>query len=170
MPQNLAERLGRIYESNTFGTGGYRGAARFHQSVAKSNLAIDCKLSYVDIPVRVPGENGMDDYAEIVQWPVLLPYDLAVALLDQGLETILMGDAKERQEYWENIVKDFPQMHGIQTESSAPLAMYGDEGSVWRQSVMLLHWEASLNPLRTNSLGSRFLMTTIPSEKYWVDA
>jgi hypothetical protein len=59
-------------------------------------------------------------------------------------------------------------MAEIDKVSSAPLAFYGDEATVFRQSVMCFHWQAVLSPVASNSLISRYLIAIVPAENYWI--
>ena len=75
----------------------------------------------------------------------------------------------ERQKYWIDAVKDFPDMtNHIDAEHSSPITMYGDEVAAFRQQVMALHWTPSLHPHKTSSFISRYLITVLPADKYWV--
>ena len=105
---------------------------------------------------------------KIVPWPVLLPKDMAQALANAGYLQLLTGGQEERVSYWENGLKDYPAMAEIDKLHSAPLAFYGDECQVFRQSVMCFHWQAALSPVASNSLVSRYLIAIVPSEFYWV--
>ena len=169
LSQRVAERIGRVYGSDPFGARGYRGEAQLHKSVTKANLNVKCRVSYIDIPVVVPSDNGNEiEAVSIVPWPVILPRDLAVSLVDAGHERLLIGTQCERIDYWEKVLLDYPAMAGIDKISSAPLAFYGDEATVFRQSVMCFHWQATLSPVASNSLISRYLISIVPSEFYWI--
>ena len=74
----------------------------------------------------------------------------------------------QRVSYWENALLDYPNMAEIDKVSSAPLAFYGDEATVFRQSVMCFHWQAVLSPVASNSLISRYLIAIVPAENYWI--
>ncbi len=168
--QCVAERLGRIYGSIPFGASSNGGEAQLHRRVSAAKLNVDCKISEVDIPIAVPSSTGEGLEAQIVKWPVLLPCDLAKALVASGYEDLLLGDDRERSQYWISALKDYPRMATIDTLNSAPLAFYGDECTVFRQSVMCFHWQAALSPVSTDSLASRYLIAMVPSEYYWIAA
>ena len=167
LSQRVAERIGRIYGSDPFGVTSYRGEAQLHGSVTKANLNVRCRMTYVDIPIVAPTDDG-ETTVKIVPWPALLPRDMATALAKMGHLELLTGSAVERLAYWEKALLDFPSMSEIDKLGSAPLAFYGDECQVFRQSVMCFHWQAALSPVASNSLISRYLISIVPSEYYWV--
>ena len=118
--------------------------------------------------VEVPMKND-EEQMEIVSWPMLLPKDLMIALLNSGYKQMLMGSLNERLAYWEQAVLDFPEEYNnIDMTNSAPVSVYGDEVNIFRCQTMVLHWQATLNPKRGDSLLSRFLVAIVPSTKYWI--
>lgn len=163
--QCTVERLGKIYDSETFGTGGYAGEERFHRRIRRtSNLAIDCPISFCDIPAKFVNDAGELELC-IVAWPVVLPRDLARALINAGHANVF-GDDASRSAYWVAMLKDHPM--DIVPRSTVPLSIYGDEATIFKQSVMCLHWQSELNPRNHHSLISKFLLAIIPSDNYWV--
>ena len=168
LSQRVAERIGRIYGSDPFGARGYRGEAQLHQSVSKAKLNVRCPVSHVDVPVVVPSDHLDGFSVQILPWPVLPPKDMAKALVDSGYQHLLSGTRAERVTYWENALLDYPSMAHIDKIASAPLAFYGDECHVFRQSVMCFHWQPTLSPVASNSLISRYLISIVPSEFYWI--
>lgn len=140
---------------------------RLHARLRRNKLVFPCKLTHVSVPVKKATEDT-DAVMAIEDWPVLLPKDLAQALIGSGKLGSLIGDRAERLQYWEKILQDFPAMN-LDPMKTAPLAVYGDEATVFRTSCMALHWAPSLCPDKTNSLRSRFLCCVIPSNKYWIE-
>ena len=156
---------GDVFVKKTPRTGAYSGEERFHRRVNRtSNLAMHCPISSCDIPVVCANDEG-EEVVSIVGWPVILPRDLAVSLINAGYEEIVFGNAAERSEYWDHTLKEYPMDISKRT---VPLALYGDEATIWRQSVMCLHWQGILSHVSSHSLISRFLLAIIPSECYWV--
>ena len=168
LSQCVAERIGRVYGSDPFGAEGFRGENRLHIAVTRASLNVQCRLSNVDIPIVVPSDDECGTTVSIVPWPVLLPSDLAMALVRAGHQDLLTGTVDQRVSFWESALLDYPNMAEINKVSSAPLAFYGDEATVFRQSVMCFHWQAVLSPVASNSLISRYLIAIVPSENYWI--
>lgn len=163
----LAASIGRVYASDKFGQGESHAEGRLHRKV-RGNLALDCEITWVDVPVME--RKGRRLKVQVIrQWPVLLPHNLAKALVNVGLLDALIGSRKDRQEYWNHMLEEYPVLKDrVVVERTLPLAIYGDECQVFRQSVMGLHWQAILNPWSSNSMLSRFLLAAVPSEKYCV--
>ena len=168
LSQRVAERIGRVYGSDPFGAQGYRGESQLHKSVTRAALNVHCRVSHVDRPRVGPSDDECGASVSIVPWPVLLPRDLAMALVRAGHQDFLTGTVDQRVSYWENALLDYPNMAEIDKVSSAPLAFYGDEATVFRQSVMCFHWQAVLSPVASNSLISRYLIAIVPAENYWI--
>ena len=165
LTQAFAERLGRIYGSDTFGVSESRPPeSRVHRRAAKHGLSIKCEISYVEVPVK-----NDEDEMEIVGWPVLLPRDLMIALINSGYLHMLAGTVEQREAFWERALLDYPQeTNNIDPKCCAPYSLYGDESTIFRTSCMILHWHPTLSPKNTNSLLSRFLLCIVPADKYWV--
>ncbi len=123
--------------------------------------------------LQVPVASGWDDdgtvIVELVDFPMVLPRDMIVALINAGFEDLLMGTVSQREIYWEHMLKDYPEMN-VQALNHAPLALYGDECSAFRQQVMMYHFQAPLNKHNKNSFLSRFCIAAVPAEKYWIVA
>ena len=144
--KSFAEKIGKVYESTPFSTAGYRGEQRFHRALARANLPVDCKITRVQIPVLEDVDG--DKVPMIQEWPVLLPYDLASALIDRGFLHHLSGDSDERRHFWQESLKDYPEMVGIDVVHSSPITLYGDECNAFRQQVMTMHWTPTLHPCK----------------------
>ncbi|CAK9025741.1 unnamed protein product [Durusdinium trenchii] len=71
---------------------------------AKHGLSIKCEISYVEVPVK-----NDEDEMEIVGWPVLLPRDLMIALINSGYLHMLAGTVEQREAFWERALLDYPQ-------------------------------------------------------------
>ena len=162
--QAFAEKMGRIYGSSTFGKSSSRAPeARVHRSAKQHGLALNCDVTWLDVPTK-----SDDGSLEICPWPILLPKDLMVALIEAGHLEMLMGTLQERRRYWEQALVDFSGHDALDADTTAPLNLYGDESTVFRSSCMCLHWEPVLNHFRGDSMLSRFLIAIIPSERYWI--
>lgn len=125
--------------------------------------------------LQVPVVTGWDDdgkeTAELVDFPIVLPRDMVVALINAGFEDLLMGTISQREMYWEHMLKDYPEMGSyVQALNHAPLALYGDECSAFRQQVMMYHFQAPLNKHNKNSFLSRYCIAAVPADKYWIVA
>ena len=165
--QKLAEEIGRVYSSSTFGRSeGYSGETRLHKRVAQAgNLALNCDVDTCDIPIRV--QQGGASVVQIVPWPLILPHKFASALVEQGRLSMLLGDRSVRDRFWHVSKDQYPELAAVDSRTSAPICLYGDEATIFRQSVMAIHWCASLNPSISNSAASRFLICILPSEHYF---
>ena len=162
--QAFAEKMGRIYGSSTFGKSSSRAPeARAHRSAKQHGLALNCDGTWLDVPTK--SDNGS---LEFCPWPILLPKDLMVALIEAGHLEMLMGTLQERQRYWEQAFVDFSGHDALDADTIAPLNLYGDESTVFRSSCMCLHWEPVLHHFRGDSMLSRILIAIIPSERYWI--
>lgn len=161
--QNFAERLGRLVGSNTFGVAKSRAPEqRVHRRAQKHGHAFPCDVTMVEIPINRDGE------MEIVPWPMLLPKDVMMSTLSSGYSEMLLGKGDARFAYWQKALLDYPSdQNTIRPEDSFPISIYGDEATIFRSATMVLHWQATLNPKKGDSLLSRFLIAIIPSEKYW---
>ena len=91
LSQRVAERFGRVYGSDPFGAQGYRGESQLHKSVTRAALNVHCRVSHVDIPIVVPSDDECGASVSMVPWPVLLPRDLAMALVRAGHQDFLTG-------------------------------------------------------------------------------
>ena len=162
--QAFAEKIGRIYGSSTFGKSAARAPeARVHRSAKQHGLALNCDVTWLDVPTK-----SDDGSLEICPWPILLPKDLMVALVEAGHLEMIMGTLQERRRYWARALVDFSGHDALDADTTAPLNLYGDESTVFRSSCMCLHWEPVLNHFRGDSMLSRFLVAIIPSERYWI--
>lgn len=161
----FAEGIGRIYGSSTFGAAASRAPeSRVHRKATRHGLAFDCEVTMVEIPVS-SGKSW-----EIIQWPILLPRNIAIGLIKAGRLDMLMGDLKTRRQFWRIALLDFEEHAAkVDPDSSGPFSLYGDEATIFRKPCMCLQWQCNLNPYATNSSLSRFLIAVIPSEKYHID-
>lgn len=147
-----------------FRTGAYCGEDRFHARIRKGdNLTLRCPISYVDIPARTRDEDGNYTYS-VVPWPWINPKDMVIALIDGGHEWVF-GDNKARSDYWNEMCKDYEMV--LDRKHAVPLALYGDECTCFRQSIMCLHWQCEVHPQSTDAIMSRFCIALIPAENYW---
>lgn len=110
-----------------------------------------------------------DEAVTIEPWPVLLPRDLLQAIFNSQHENLLTGSLEDRLHFWQQILMDFTDVQ-VQPEKTAPLALYGDEVNVFRQSCMCIHVSPALCPQRSNSLRSRYLLAIVPADKYVIAA
>lgn len=153
-------------------TGGYSGEERLHARVRRtSDLSLDATISMLQVPVVTGWDDDGKETAELVDFPIVLPRDMVVALINAGFEDLLMGTFSERETYWKHMLKDYPEMTNyVQALDHAPLALYGDECSAFRQQVMMYHFQAPMNKHNTNSFLSRYCIAAVPAEKYWIAA
>ena len=162
--QAFAEKIGRIYGSSTFGKSSARAPeARVHRCAKQHGLALNCDVTWLDVPTK-----SDDGSLQICPWPILLPKDVMVALIEAGHLEMLTGTLQERRRYWARALTDFSGHDSLDADTTAPLNLYGDESTVFRSSCMCLHWEPVLNRFRGDSMLSRFLIAIIPSERYWI--
>ena len=141
------------------------GEQRLHRKLVRSRLTTPCTLTDVQVPVM--DKNG--EAVAIEPWPVLLPRDLLQAICNSQHENLLTGSLEERLHFWQQILMDFTNVQ-VQPEKTAPLALYGDEVNVFRQSCMCIHVAPALCPQKTNSLRSRYLLCIVPADKYVIAA
>ena len=141
------------------------GMQRLHKKLTKAGLAAPCSVSYVEIPIW----DNVSEVVAIERWPLLRPRDLVEALFQSRHDDVLTGSMDERLHFWRQIMKDFRQLQ-LDPSATAPLAVYGDEVTVFRQSCMCIHFSPMLSSQRTNSLKSRFLVCIIPADKYVVES
>lgn len=164
--QVLADRVGRIYSSNVFGASSTKTPEfRVHRKAANADLALKVEISMLDIPVA-----GEDGEMEIIPWPILLPHNLAIALVREGHYDKIFGTKTDRIEFWGHMMKDLSpsERSAVDPEHDAPFALYGDESTIFRASCMKLHFHPQLNKCSSDSLLSRFLICIIPSDRYWI--
>lgn len=147
--------------------------SRIHGNLKRNGLAYRAKISYWPIPIMTQDADG-NEKAEITEWPMLLPSDLAAALLESGHSEYLGVSPNARLEYWNNLLLDYDadtrQKHYCSNPDRArctqPIALYGDEGTVLSESTMYYNWSPELSPYRSNSWLSRFFITLMPSTCY----
>jgi len=132
---------------------------------------LDAAISMLQVPVVTGWDDDGKETAELVDFPIVLPRDMVVALINAGFEDLLMGTISQREMYWEHMLKDYPEMGSyVQALNHAPLALYGDECSAFRQQVMMYHFQAPLNKHNKNSFLSRYCIAAVPADKYWIVA
>ena len=141
------------------------GMQRLQKKLTKAGLAAPCSVSYVEIPIW----DNVREVVSIERWPLLRPRDLVEALYQSRHDDVLTGSMDERLQFWRQLMKDFRQLQ-LDPSVTSPLAVYGDEVTVFRQSCMCIHFSPMLSSQRTNSLKSRFLVCIIPADKYVIDS
>jgi len=130
---------------------------------------LDAAISMLQVPVVTGWDNDGKEPPELVDFPIVLPRDMVVALINVGFEDLLMGTISQREMFWEHMLKDYPEMGSyVQALNHAPLALYGDECSAFHQQVMMYHFQAPLNKHNKNSFLSRYCIAAVPADKYWI--
>lgn len=90
------------------------------------------------------------------------PFFPQVAMLQRhGYEDVL---GKVPDYYWPRMRDHLKPLH----PHAIPCLLFGDESQALGSSYMVLTWMSEVNPVMTDSLFSRHIITLIPAERYHI--